>query len=263
MVWFRFLLPGILLICISDSALGISPHLQGTDWARLLPERPGKAYVVTLCSRCHTLEKIVLQRRSESEWLAIIGKMTGQENALLSEHEISEIVSYLGTHFNLDPPVASHAESDGMMSTNSRIDWAMLLPEEEGRERVVVYCSSCHGLKIVVQSRKGWDAWYNNITWMVDTFDAPVPDREITLLAGYLSAHLGEDNPFGQIPFDLNTTSLEALEKLPFLTSDHIEKLERYRSRQPFTSIQEFTRILELSGDLSRLSRIYLRVDSP
>ena len=115
----------------------------------------------------------------------------------------------------------------------------------------------------LTKCRKGRNAWYNNITWMVDTFDAPVPDREITLLAGYLSAHLGEDNPFGQIPFDLNTTSLEALEKLPFLTSDYIEKLERYRSRQPFTSIQEFTRILELSGDLSRLSRIYLRVDSP
>ena len=259
MTWSRFLLSGLLLIC--TPVLAVSPPLQDTDWARLLPDEPGKAYVVTLCSRCHTLEKIVLQRRSENEWLAIIGKMTGQENALLSEHEITEIVSYLGNHFNLDPPAASHADPDGLMSADFSIDWALLLPEQEGKERVVAYCSSCHGLKIVLQSRKGWDAWYNNITWMVDTFDAPVPDGEITILADYLSAHLGEDNPFGQLPFDVNTTPREALEKLPFLTSDNIERLEDHRSNQPFTSIQEFTRILDLNADLSRFSRIYLSVD--
>ena len=95
---------------------------------------------------------------------------------------------------------------------------------------------------------------------MVDIFDAPVPDREIIFLVDYLSAHLGEDNPFGQIPFDVNTAPLEALGKLPFLTADHIERLERHRSHKPFTSIQEFIRILRLSGSLSRFCRIYLRV---
>ena len=66
---------------------------------------------MTLCSRCHTLEKIVLQRRSELEWLAIIGKMLGQEDAALSESEVAEVVGYLGTHFALDPPGGSHPSS--------------------------------------------------------------------------------------------------------------------------------------------------------
>ncbi|MDA2933365.1 helix-hairpin-helix domain-containing protein [Acidobacteria bacterium AH-259-D05] len=254
------LLLGLLLACIQVPALSVYSPSQDTDWARLLPEGSGKAYVVTLCSRCHTLEKIVLQRRSELEWLAIIGKMLGQEDAALSESEVAEVVRYLGTHFKLDEPGGSHGEADQSEAASPPIDWAMLLPEAEGKGRVVAYCSGCHGLKIVVQSRKGWAAWYNNISWMADAFDAPVPEEEIMLLADYLSVHAGEDNPMVRVPLDVNTASMEALQRLPFLTPEHIDELLRHRSEKPFTSIQEFTRVLDLRGSLARLSHVYLTV---
>ena len=257
--WYRPpLLLGILLICLQVSALS-SPS-QDTDWARLLPEGNGKAYVVTLCSRCHTLEKIVLQRRSELEWLAIIGKMLGQEDAALSESEVAEVVGYLGTHFALDPPGGSHPQPDRQETAGPSIDWATLLPEAEGKGRVVAYCSGCHGLKMVVQSRKSRDGWYNNITWMADAFDAPVPDEEITLLADYLSVHAGEGNPLARIPLDVNTAPVKALQRLPFLTPEHIERIMRHRSQQTFTSIEEFIQALNLGKDPARLTRIYLSV---
>ncbi len=257
--WYRRpLLLGILLICLQVSALS-SPS-QDTDWARLLPEGNGKAYVVTLCSRCHTLEKIVLQRRSELEWLAIIGKMLGQEDAALSEREVAEVVGYLGTHFALDPPGGAHPQPDRQERAVPSIDWTVLLPEAEGKGRVVAYCSGCHGLKMVVQSRKNRDSWYNNITWMADVFDAPVPEQEISLLADYLSAYAGEDNPLVQIPLDVNTAPVKALQRLPFLIPEHIEIVRHHRSQENFTSIEEFIQVLNLVKEPARLSRIYLSV---
>lgn len=261
MTWYRLpLLLGLLLVCIQVPALSVYSPFQDTDWARLLPEGRGKAYVVTLCSRCHTLEKIVRQRRSQLEWLAVIGKMLGQEDAALSESEVAEVVRYLGTRFALDPPGGSHAQPERPEAASSPIDWAMLLPEEEGKGRVVAYCSGCHSLKMVVQSRKDWDGWYNNITWMADEFDAPVPEQEIMLLADFLSVHAGEDNPMVRVPLDVNTAPARALQRLPFLTPEHIERMLRHRSEKPFTSIQEFTRVLDLRGSLARLSHVYLTV---
>lgn len=264
MTWYRLLLTlGISLVCIQISGLSINAFPQEKDWARLLPEGSGKAYVVTLCSRCHTLEKIVMQRRSELEWLAIIGKMLGQEDAALSESEVAEVVSYLGTHFALDPPDRSRVQPDKSEAVGSLIDWTMLLPEADGKGKVVGYCSSCHGLKIVVQSQKDWDGWYNNITWMADVFDAPVPEQETVLLADYLSAYAGEDNPLGRVPLDVNVASARALQRLPFLTSEQIEIVLRRRSQERFTSIEEFTQVLNLKGEINRLSHIYLSVLSP
>ena len=188
---FRFLLPLVLiLVCLS---LFTDPRAQEIDWNAQLPAGPGKAYVEALCSGCHSLGKILMQRRSKNEWMAVVGKMVGNEGAPISEDEVAKIVSYLGTHLNLKS--ATETEEDAGSSAypeSETIDWATLLPDGPGKGRVLAYCTSCHGLKIVVQARKSRDAWFNNITWMTDDFGAPVPEEEIPLLADYLSEHYSQ-----------------------------------------------------------------------
>ncbi len=188
MVWLRFrsLLPLVLiLMCV---LLFTNPRAQEIDWNARLPAGPGKAYVEALCSGCHSLGKILMQRRSENEWMAVVGKMVGNEGAPVSEDEVAKIVSYLGTHVNLKS--ASETEEDAGSSAypeSETIDWAALLPDGPGKGQVLAYCTGCHGLRIVVQARKSRDAWFNSITWMTDDFGAPVPEEEIPLLADYLS----------------------------------------------------------------------------
>ena len=188
---FRFLLPlALVLIC---GSLLTDPQAQEIDWNARLPAGPGKAYVEALCSGCHSLGKILMLRRSESEWMAVVGKMVGNEGAPISEDEVAKIVSYLGAHFS--PKSATDTEEDAGSSAYPEpetIDWAMMLPDGPGKGRVLAYCTSCHGLKIVVQARKSRDAWFNNITWMADDFGAPVPEEEIPLLADYLSQHYSQ-----------------------------------------------------------------------
>ena len=37
-----------------------------------LPDAPGKEDVAMMCSRCHNLERIANQRRTERQWQAIV-----------------------------------------------------------------------------------------------------------------------------------------------------------------------------------------------
>ena len=182
---FRFLLPPVVFLACG--LLWTDPRAQEIDWNAQLPAGPGKAYVEALCSGCHSLGKILMQRRSESEWMAVVGKMVGNEGAPISEDEVARIVSYLGTHLSIE----SARETEGNTESSAdpereTTDWARMLPDGPGKGRVLTYCTGCHGLRIVMQARKSRDAWFNNITWMTDDFGAPVPEEEIPLLADYL-----------------------------------------------------------------------------
>jgi len=234
---------------------------QAVNWGQVLPAGDGKGYVETLCSSCHSLEKVVMLRRTEEEWLAVIGKMVGEMGAQLSEWEIEEVVSYLGEHWSplLTGGIASQPQALDE-SDREAVDWAMLLPKDSAKAFVVLHCTTCHGLDIIVRSRKSQDAWFTTVTWMIDEFSAPIPDQDIDPIVDYLSLHAGENNPITQVPMDLNLVPAHAFQRLGFLTRRDIDRLLSQRSQRKFQSMEEFRQGLNLDEETFRLSRIYLQV---
>jgi hypothetical protein len=136
----------------------------------------------------------------------------------------------------------------------------MLLPKDDAKAFVVLNCTSCHGLDVIVRSRKSQDAWYTTVTWMIDEFSAPILERDIDPIVDYLSLHAGESNPITEVPMDLNLVPAHAFQRLGFLTERDIDRLLQQRSQEKFQSMEELRQELDLDEEAFRLSRIYLQV---
>lgn len=65
-----------------------------------LPEAAGKQQVLNNCTRCHGVDVIVAQPRSQDEWAEVVSVMVGH-GAVLNDDEYDKIVAYLST--NLAP----------------------------------------------------------------------------------------------------------------------------------------------------------------
>ncbi len=79
---------------------------EETQWVSMLPEGEGKALMVTQCTNCHTLEKIVTQRRTAEEWADTVYDMIGR-GAMIFVEEADAIANYLGR--SLGPEASSAA----------------------------------------------------------------------------------------------------------------------------------------------------------
>lgn len=77
-----------------------------TQWVSMLPEGEGKDLMVTQCTNCHTLEKIVTQRRTVEEWADTVYDMIGR-GAMIFVEEADAIANYLGK--SLGPEASSAA----------------------------------------------------------------------------------------------------------------------------------------------------------
>ena len=260
--WKRlWLVVGVIFLWNSNAAPSGYLAAQEVNWGQVLPAGDGKGYVETLCTTCHSLGKALLLRQTEEEWLSVIGKMVGEMGAQLSEEEIEKIVSYLGEHWS-PLETGGWARQPGALDEGAgeEVDWAMLLPNDSAKAFVALHCTSCHGLDIVVRSRKSQNAWYTTVTWMIDEFSAPIPEQDIDPIVDYLSLHAGENNPLTQVPMDLNLVPAHAFQRLEFLTERDIDRLLDQRSQKQFQSMEELRQELNLDEETFRLSKIYLQV---
>ena len=85
-----------------------------TQSVSMLPEGEGKDLMVTQCTNCHGLEKIVTQRRTVEEWADTVYDMIGRGAQIFVE-EADAIAKYLGESFG---PEASSAAA-GMVPAHS------------------------------------------------------------------------------------------------------------------------------------------------
>ena len=69
----------------------------GTACAQL-PDGPGKAETVKLCSNCHELERSLSLRQDRSGWEATLDKMVSL-GAEASDQEIKAVIDYLSANF--------------------------------------------------------------------------------------------------------------------------------------------------------------------
>ena len=66
-----------------------------------VPDGPGKAILLNICTMCHDLGRIRLGRRSSDEWEETLVSMLN-EGAPLSEEAFPVIHAYLSEHFGIE-----------------------------------------------------------------------------------------------------------------------------------------------------------------
>lgn len=67
---------------------------QGGD----LPDAPGKAQVMEVCTRCHAASLFV-QHRSADEWSQVMGRMIGN-GALMTDDQYGIVLKYLSENLS-------------------------------------------------------------------------------------------------------------------------------------------------------------------
>jgi competence protein ComEA len=91
-----------LLTVAARLAALAAPMAFGAD----LPDGPGKAATVRICSKCHAVEKAVSLRQDEDGWTDTIAKMV-KMGAQGSDDEFNAVLEYLTKNFGPEvaPPI--------------------------------------------------------------------------------------------------------------------------------------------------------------
>lgn len=141
----------------------------------------------------------------------------------------------------------------------AQADLSLLLPDEEGKILVASYCSMCHSLKNVLVGIRNQEQWANTIDKMVFEYHAPISDEESEIISTYLGKYAGLDNPLKDIPMDLNSVSIEALARLPFLSLEEQKSILEFRTKKgPLTDIGQLTEVL--NNETVNALRPYLKI---
>ena len=77
-----------------------------------LPDAPGREEVATLCSRCHNLQRIANQRRTERQWEAIVPFMLGRLDRAPRVQQMRAATTYLTEHWSRAETTAEAALAD-------------------------------------------------------------------------------------------------------------------------------------------------------
>jgi competence protein ComEA len=100
-----------------------------------LPEGEGRALTLQLCSNeCHGIEKVVAERKSNSQWIETMETMR-TDGAKGSDEEFKIIVTYLATHYGVQVRINR--------ATPKQIDDVLVLAE--GQAEVIVKYRDEHG----------------------------------------------------------------------------------------------------------------------
>jgi competence protein ComEA len=62
-----------------------------------LPEGAGKATVVRLCGKCHSLDRFANARKSREDWESIVERM-GEAGLKMTDEEYETVVTYLAKY---------------------------------------------------------------------------------------------------------------------------------------------------------------------
>jgi competence protein ComEA len=82
------------------SALFVFSMLAAGAWAQM-PEGPGKAETLKVCSQCHEVERSISPRQDRAGWQATIDKM-GTLGMKATDEEMQAILNYLSLHYPAD-----------------------------------------------------------------------------------------------------------------------------------------------------------------
>jgi cytochrome c553 len=141
-----------------------------------LPDGPGKAELVAVCSGCHNPDIVVTRDGQEglrTQWATTIERMI-RKGAKGTDMQYDLIEDYLTANFDF-VPVPSY------------------LPEGPGKKVLEKDCGSCHGVALFLGRHESRDAWGRTIENMIGRGAKTTP-AEVELMADYLAKFYGPDN---------------------------------------------------------------------
>ena len=92
--------------CVAGGSLVFLALAATMAFGAELPDGPGKAATVRICSKCHAVEKAVSLRQDEDGWTDTIAKMV-KMGAQGSDDEFNAVLEYLTKNFGPEvaPPI--------------------------------------------------------------------------------------------------------------------------------------------------------------
>jgi competence ComEA-like helix-hairpin-helix protein len=141
-----------------------------------------------------------------------------------------------------------------------KVDWSVFLPEGSGRAEVALACASCHDLSQVITQKKSSSNWRSTVQKMISAYQAPVDKEDVQPVIDYLSKNFGEKNPIDQLPMNLNTSSAEALARLPGLTPELARAIVEDREASgAFASVEDLLRVKGIGATALNRIKAYLK----
>jgi len=159
---------------------------------------------------------------------------------------------------------ASRSMSVGVYQTGSsakeKIDWSVFLPEGNGKAEVALACTSCHDLTQVITQKKSAGNWRTTLQKMISQYQAPVDKEDMPILIEYLAKNFGDKNPIEQLPMNINTSSAEAISRVPGLTPELAKAVvESREAKGPFASVEDLKRVKGISDTELKKIKSYLK----
>ena len=132
-----------------------------------LPEGEGREIVQRVCTSCHSLVPVLMQRNGEGGWRHTVTRMVLQRQAQLLPEEFETVVRYLATRLGPGAgPMQTGTLPPGSMGGGATAAQDVKLPDGPGKELVQARCSMCHDLGRVVsipRTKQEWDSVTRNM----------------------------------------------------------------------------------------------------
>jgi cytochrome c5 len=174
-----------LIVCVPGPVHGQSPAPQ-------LPEGEGREIVQRVCTSCHSLVPVLMQRNGEGGWRHTVTRMVLQRQAQLLPEEYETVVRYLSTRLGPGAgPMQTGTLPPGSMAGGATSAKEIKLPDGPGKDLVQARCAMCHDLGRVVsigRTRREWDS----VTRDMIGRGPRASDADIQTMATYLATHFPE-----------------------------------------------------------------------
>ena len=128
------------LLLVSAAALVVCMTLQAQDPGANLPEGPGKALLIRMCTGCHGLDEVASRHVSEEDWFPIIADMVGR-GADGTNEEQAALAKYLGTYFGPGSRISAAAGPPAVAQ-------AARVAQPGDSSAYLARCGKCHGPKL-------------------------------------------------------------------------------------------------------------------
>lgn len=145
-------------------------------------------------------------------------------------------------------------------AATEKVDWSVFLPEGDGKTEVALACTSCHDLTQVITQKKSAGNWRTTLQKMISQYQAPVDKEDMPILIEYLAKNFGDKNPIEQLPMNLNTSSAEAIARLPGLTPELAKAIvESREAKGQFASVEDLKRVKGIGDTELKRIKSYLK----
>lgn len=142
---------------------------------------------------------------------------------------------------------------------SEKIDWSVLMPDGDGRTEVLISCTGCHDLRLIIPQRKSRAGWSASVQNMISAYQAPLDAADIPAMLEYLEKNFGEGNPIECLPININSASVEALARLPGIDKEMAKAIVELRQRSgPFQSVDDLRQTKGLGPDTLKKIKQYI-----